>query len=364
MKWPNLAQVDKTLRELDPNAERLEDRSSDAMSYFTGMILPGTTLPWLIMNTLIDCDDGIEANALAALTHIHPNSGFQYRGTTYWSSTSIVGKVLAPTCREIAGWVGPVRPTADLPRVGIARIRQRRPKQVLTPNDVTTMMERSDPLGPPADSYPVEEYKLLFPDEDDLVDIVRVETLSLKAASINPPGAAADGRPLIYDSCVQFAIDGKSWPLRLTYDVSFIFACPCARGPHPLFFDYVYKEINVSEILNIRDWGGTYSRSGSVGSKQESVSNTGDDDSERVLVINAFGVADNEVLARAWCSHWGLSAIVADVEKTWYVHISHITCNYADMLFSMACAIREAYAACVNVCILVEGMDEYDDDWR
>jgi hypothetical protein len=317
MKWPNLAQVDKTLRETDPSAERLEDRSSDAMSYFTGVILPGTTLPWLIMNTLIDCDDGIEANALAALTHIHPNSGFQYRGVTYWSSTSIVGKVLAPTCREVAGWVGPALPTPDLPRLGIGRIRQRRPKQTLTPNDVTSMMERSDPLGPPADSYPVEEYKLLFPDEDDLVDIVRVETLSLKAVSPNALVAAAEGRPLVYDSCVQFAIDGKSWPLRLTYDVSFIFACPCARGPHPLFFDYVYKEINVSEILTIRDWGGNFSRSGSGESKSGSVSNVGDDDSERVLVINAFGVADNEVLARAWCSHWGLSAVVFDLEKTW-----------------------------------------------
>jgi hypothetical protein len=30
----------------------------------------------------------------------------------------------------------------------------------------------------------------------------------------------------------------------------------------------------------------------------------------------------------------------------------------------MACAIREAYAACVNVCIIVEGMTKYDDDWR
>jgi hypothetical protein len=45
--------------------------------------------------------------------------------------------------------------------------------------------------------------------------------------------------------------------------------------------------------------------------------NEEEDDDEKVLVVEAFGVRDNEVLARAWCSHWGLSAIVADVQKTW-----------------------------------------------
>ena len=29
---------------------------------------------------------------------------------------------------------------------------------------------------------------------------------------------------------------------------------------------------------------------------------------------------------------------------------------------SMACAIREAYAACLNVVILVEGRGDYEDD--
>lgn len=68
MKWPNLVKVDEVLKERDIHAKPLEDRSSDAMSYFTGMILPGTTMPWLIMNSLIDCDVDAGVNALAALT--------------------------------------------------------------------------------------------------------------------------------------------------------------------------------------------------------------------------------------------------------------------------------------------------------
>jgi hypothetical protein len=93
MKWPNLVKVDDVLKERDPKTKTIEDRSSDTMSYCTGVILPGVTLPWLVINSLIDCDDDAGATSLAALTHMYPHSGFQYRSTTYWSSTSIVGKV-------------------------------------------------------------------------------------------------------------------------------------------------------------------------------------------------------------------------------------------------------------------------------
>ncbi|KAF8864409.1 hypothetical protein BDZ45DRAFT_582087 [Acephala macrosclerotiorum] len=378
MKWPNLVKVDDILKGKDPNDGPLEDRSSDAMSYFTGVILPGPTLPWLIMNTIIDCDPDAGGNSLTTLTHIHPHSGFQYKSTTYWSSTSIVGKVIAPTCREIGGWIGPARPAPDLSRIQIARIHQRRPRQILNPDDIDSMTERSDPLGPPSRTYPISEYQLLLPDREpsELVDTVRIEKLALKPVSVTSAPENEQNkdsrRPLTYDAAVQFAIDGQSWPLRLSYDVSFIAACPCAgAGPHPLFFDYVYQAVKVDQILTIKDWGGINSsnslstssargnspspaangRSGSRNS-QLPVSSSAtlidgvakpaeredEDDNEKVLAIECFGVEDNEVLARAWCAHWGLSAVVADVERT-----------------CMGCAIREAYAACINVVILIEG---------
>ena len=65
----------------------------------------------------------------------------------------------------------------------------------------------------------------------------------------------------------------------------------------------------------------------------------------KVLVIEALGVSDNEVFARAWCADHGHSAIVANVRET-----------------CMACAIREAYAACVSVVIFTEGGKETEKD--
>lgn len=325
MKWPNLAKLDEVLRERDPDSPPLEDRSSDTMSYFTGMILPGVTLPWLVMNSVIDCDGDSGGNDLAALTHMHPNSGFQYKSTTYWSATSIVGKVLAPTCKQIAGWIGPARPAPDLGRVQIARIRQRKPKQRLMISDVESMTIRSDPLGPPSDSYPVAEYILpRSSQENDIVDTIRIEKLALKPISSMDPEGQDKNKPLTYDAAVQFAIDGRSWPLRLSYDVSLVAAYPCANGPHVLFHDYIYKAVRVDEILMIRDWGNLNAGNGSgVGSstagrsKSALGSEEDNDEREKVLVVHAEGVSDNEVLVRAWCSHWGLGAVVADVERTW-----------------------------------------------
>ncbi|KAL2149624.1 hypothetical protein VTH82DRAFT_8276 [Thermothelomyces myriococcoides] len=380
MKWPNLGETLDSLKRREEEST-LDLVSSHAMAFFSGLVLPGPTFPFLIMNALIDIDPDKATDDLTLLTHAHPSCGFQYRNSyTYWTATSIVGKVLAPTCRSLAGWVGPARPTTDLGRNQIARIRSRRPPaDRVTPEDVQSMPERSDPLGPPAQVFPVKEYALVSPDRDDdayLADLVRIELLSLRpcggggsSSNINngtaasgtpvsstpsspaPPGSSSSSRPpapatpRYYDAWVQFAIDGVSWPLRLAYDVSFISAWPCSDGPHPLFFDYAYTPVKADQLVKVRDWNGIASgggRNGTTGVSSPDALSGGDD--ERVLVVEAFGVPDNEVLARAWCAHWGLSAVVADLSKT-----------------CMACAIREAYAATVTVVILVDDEDRRDD---
>ncbi|KAH6608104.1 hypothetical protein Trco_004417 [Trichoderma cornu-damae] len=357
MKWPNLRETMESLRQKDEEFA-LDSISSDAFAYFSGLVLPGPTFSFLIMNTLIDLDPDPATNELALLSHVHPHSGFQYRNShTYWSASCIVGKVLAPTCHSVAGWVGPGRPTAELGRSQIARIRTRHPKQKMTREDVETMSARSDALGPRADAYPVREYKLPALDgARHVVDAVRMELLSFKPVAATGRESSAAG-PRLFDAQVQFAIDGVSWPLRLMYDVSFVSAWPCADGPHPLFYDYVYEFVKADEIVKVRNWGGLYGGDGQNSGPSSTASSPPpaadaanaavdrDVDDEKVLVVDAVGVRDNEVLARAWCAHWGLSAVVADVHKT-----------------CMACAIREAYAATLTVVILVQDQLHDDDE--
>ncbi|KAJ4307158.1 hypothetical protein N0V88_000537 [Collariella sp. IMI 366227] len=320
MKWPNLAATLSALKRRDADAT-LDLVSSHAMAFFSGLVLPGPTFPFLIMNSLIDIDPDKATDDLTLLTHAHPSCGFQYRNSyTYWTATSIVGKVLAPTCRSLAGWVGPARPTADLRRNQIARIRTRRvppattststSRAALTPEDLRSMSERSDPLGPPAQVFPVREYALLTPDRDDdayLADLVRIELLNLRPTQDNRPGSSSmpgtpvsflTNQPKYFDASIQFAIDGVSWPLRLAYDVSFVSAWPCSDGPHPLFFDYVFTPVKADQLVKVRDW-------------------------------NGVGYGDVEAGDGYWC---------------------------------MACAIREAYAATMTVVILVDDEQDRRDD--
>lgn len=108
--------------------------------------------------------------------------------------------------------------------------------------------------------------------------------------------------------------------------------------------------------MDIHDWGRQSGRinrpnssRSSPGKKALALTNgpktTAHEQITNVLAIEALGVSDNEVFARAWCAHHGHSAIVANIKET-----------------CMACAIREAYAACVSVVILTEGGINKEND--
>ncbi len=354
LKWPNMGEVEHVLEEKDGNEVPVENRSLDAWSWFSGVVLPGYTMPWLIMKALIDCDRGTRGR-LDRLSHKYPNSGFQYRANTYWSWQCIVGKVLgaAKGVNQVGGWIGPCIYTPELERIQCVQIRQKPPQRPLIRlKDVASMAERSSPLGPPGDSYPVDDYELILPDFEDIVDTVRLEKLSFK-----PGGVPANSEaPPFYDCAATFAYDGQSWDIRLRYDVSFVSAAHCHSGPHVLFYDYTYRAIKIDKLLELDGWGpkiksatgAETSFSSSEGASSfhchgnapppPPLGSTDDGDEDKVLVVEAFGVPDNAVCARSWCAHFGLSAITANVRTT-----------------CMACAIREAYAARLVVVVLTEG---------
>jgi hypothetical protein len=235
LKWPNMDEVEYVLDEADKAEKALEDRSADAMSWFSGIILPGRTLPWLIMNSLIDCDRDT-GDALKFLTHMQPASGFQYRANTYWSAQCIVGKVLgaARGVNQIAGWVGPCIYTPDLKRTECVKVKQLASLDPrLDSGDVDSLGERTNPLGPIEETYPVDDYEVPMPDTEDVTDLIRIEKLGFQSLKEQPASSKRiPGAPLVFDAAIFFACGGKSWPMKLRYDVDFIHAFPCHQGPH------------------------------------------------------------------------------------------------------------------------------------
>ncbi|KAK8200056.1 uncharacterized protein BKA78DRAFT_245414 [Phyllosticta capitalensis] len=352
LKWPGLDEVNHILDEKDRNEMVVEERSADAMTWFTGVVLPGPTLPWLLMNSLIDCDRDT-GPSLKYLTHVVPASGFQYKSVTYWSYRSIVGKVLGASrgVSQVAGWIGPCNFSPDLKRIECVKVKQSSPPEFkLFKLDVVTMKERTEPLGPADLQYPVDDFELVMPELEEVTNDIRVQKLSFTPVKDQSMSRQGEGAPLWWDAAIIFACGGESRSLRLRYDVDFVAAYPCHQGPHVLFYDYSYRAVRVDDgLLDIVEWGRRPTRAstghGSGSSSRDSSKTTlvtqtepANTYLECVLVVEALGVSDNEVLARAWCAHNGHSAIVANIQKT-----------------CMACAIREAYAACIGIVILTEG---------
>lgn len=347
-------EVEYTLSEEEDPNELLEDRSINCMSWFTGLLLPGKSMPWIVMNALTDCDPDVPEE-FHNLSQATPNVGFQYKGHTYWSWECIVGKVLgaAAGVAQIAGWIGPCSASADLDRSEMAVINQIPPRgNKITPSDARSMAQNSDPLGAHQTTYPVDDYVLPIPNTDDPVEDIRIERLNFSPAACNPKGIHAIGRlgeggspsqrkpVVVFDASITFAITvehrARSWKVSLRHDTPFIAAYPCQKGPHVLFCEYQHRIIFADKLVEMPFWGASGGGSGEDSEPEEgggSQNNPGG--VEEVLVVEAFGVPDNEVFARAWCSFWGLPAITADINTT-----------------CMACAVREAYAALVSVVIL------------
>jgi hypothetical protein len=337
--------------EQDDPEEYLEDRSTNCMSWFTGLLLPGKSMPFILMNALIDCD-GEPPAEFHNLCHTATNIGFQYRGCTYWSWECIVGKVLgaAAGVTQIAGWIGPCSASADLDRSQVALINQALPKcNRLTPSDIRNMAANSDPIGDPQSSYPVTDYLQVVVSSNDPVDSIRIERLNFAPAASSDPSdahrqaleAAAPKSITLFDASITFAVTvekrARSWKVSLRHDTPFVAAYPCQNGPHVLFADYQFQKVRVDGLVDIQNWGASGEKNSDLEDSEDEVGDDGGGELEEVLVIEAFGVPDNEVFARAWCSFWGLPSVTADLSKT-----------------CMACAVREAYAALVSVVILVD----------
>ncbi|KAF8468440.1 hypothetical protein BDZ91DRAFT_722654 [Kalaharituber pfeilii] len=186
LKWPNMHEVSYALSEEDDPAKVLEDRTVNCMSWFTGLILPGRSMPYIIMNALTDCDIDTPPN-FRDIPSTAPNVGFQYRGHTYWHWECIVGKVLgaAKGVNQICGWLGPCISSPDLDRAEIAYINQIKPTNIikLTAADVRNMQAASDPLGPESKTaYLTMDYDLIIPDREVVTDTIRIERLNFVPA--------------------------------------------------------------------------------------------------------------------------------------------------------------------------------------
>ena len=399
MKWVDIGNVERMLEQDSDGGIPLEFHNAYTSSWITGTILPGESACWLAMKCLIDCDPTI-MDEPPGFDRMEPSFGFQYAGSTYWFFQSIVAKVLGAYqgVNQDYGWVGHCIPSEDLSALQTLLVHTEQVPVRPSKSRVKNMAARSAPLGPSALTYPIRDYELPLPlaaDSSCIVDSIRIQKLALTTHSLQlslptPSNDYDDNdNPTTYNAAIVFAVENQIFPIRLRYNVSFIYAPRCLGGPHPLFWDYAYRTIRVDELLlDLRGWNGvfvdedddddddhdltaatpaeaetpTQESSSSFTSSDTSTTNESDKfphshppsahhhhhtnrktktssktkkihpppPPSSILVVQAFGPSDNEVLARAWAAHIGFSAIVARSGET-----------------CVACAVRMAFAASV-----------------
>lgn len=112
---------------------------------------------------------------------------------------------------------------------------------------------------------------------------------------------------------------------------------------HPLHVSYRHQIIPVTEVLDPKfkiPFAMSASKlptcSSSTLLRDGHDEGTDYDDSKTVLVLDARGISDSQLLARAWCADKGLHAVIGRVERT-----------------CLACCIREARGLGINIVVRV-----------
>ncbi|CUS09439.1 unnamed protein product, partial [Tuber aestivum] len=301
-------------------------------TYFSGLILPGEGLPHFLISTLLESDaSAVEKLGFQANLY----SGFQYDGSTWWSSFSTVGKVLAgyEGSREVGGWIGPCL-GSGLGEIGMVddgwvdlvtmqldeEPRAKRPYAI---------KEESNPLGKgPKGSRTVLSTDFTMPrDEVDEEERVILEGLVFKdvARESGEPTGEPTGEPLRYEVELHFSVLplNEKLEIKLAHDVFFISSFPCVEPPASK------NSVETGHLLH-KNFS---CRSVAIDALAEETFK----DRNSILVIEAGGVdGGSEVLARAWCSMIGTHAIIGRKGRT-----------------CLGCCVREARGLGIGVVIRI-----------
>ena len=210
--------------------------------------------------------------------------------------------------------------------------------QILKKTGVNSVLARSNTLGPEADYYSTELYEHVSLDTRNVVDTIKFKDLALTPIVCRQPNPS--NGILLCKASLNFNFYENPWPLRLLYDVTFISAAKCRQGPHFLWKDYHYRAVKIDDLPAIRSFNGIAAdQPACIANGPVDTLFPGRDESMNyfVLVIDDLGEPDNEVFARAWCSHMDLSAVVVDIRRS-----------------CVSCGVREAYAAGAPVVITTD----------
>lgn len=298
-------------------------------TYFTGLILPGEGLSHFLISTLLE-NDTAATEKLGYQTNLY--NGFQYEGSTWWSSYSIVGKVLAgyEGSKEVAGWIGPC-PGSGLGEEGMIEdgwvdiVTMQPDEEEPRVANPSAIKEDSNPLGKgPKGTREILSTDFTIPsDEFDQEERVTLEGLVFKVTSRDEDEFSGPFARFDVEVHLSILSTNEKRAINLRHDVFFVSSFPCLETPsvdlvnssHPLHKDFSFQSIPVEQLT------------------EDHFKERNDD----VIVIQVGGSdGGGQVLARAWCAMAGMHAVVGRKGRT-----------------CLSCCIREARGLGVGVVIRI-----------
>jgi hypothetical protein len=207
-------------------------------SYLTGLILPGEAITHFLISTLLENDSIAIAN-LGDSANLY--GGFTFGGRTFWSKTSIVGRIMAGVkgSAECMGWIScPKLPENTSERWYSIHSELIPPENRLRVRDGSDSVSQDSAIVPAGSLDQIKSEHFVLPTDLEPSATSFLAFSQWELTPINPDlidGDSSSGPPTESDihapSMTFVSSDGvASHTLTLTYDVQFVTSWPCTTA--------------------------------------------------------------------------------------------------------------------------------------
>ncbi|KAF2178704.1 hypothetical protein K469DRAFT_642225 [Zopfia rhizophila CBS 207.26] len=207
-------------------------------SYLTGLILPGEAISHFLISTLLE-NDKLAIATLGESANLY--GGFIYAARSWWSKTSVVGRVLACVegAVECMGWISVTRlpedPADGWYAVNSEQIQSEQPPRISVEQDVVA---RDSAIIPGGDVNNVKPEDISLPLDPSTPPVPSIELASwsltpfISELSDNDSlGSSSELESYTATLTFTSVSNPANYTLALTYDIHFIPSYPCTPPP-------------------------------------------------------------------------------------------------------------------------------------
>ncbi|EGE03427.1 hypothetical protein TEQG_02463 [Trichophyton equinum CBS 127.97] len=321
MEWEYLDETRELSEQASWKYKSLFQSSGLATDWSYGLTLPGKWISFKIMATLIHSSPSTRQLGPAQ----DYEDGVSLPAKSYFRLRTVLGRVLGchPGCKSICGWIGPCPPINFISSQPVSASVEAR--------YIRLKARKIPPLRyPPRTSekavdqtYYHYQFKFMSqqPDEETSKYMKSIHdpnqwitpqppfrqssTIAMKSVNLENIPAEDSNQALVestteYQSSITFEVDGSLVTYTLLTNPVFTSPPACRPGPHGEQHKVHFRELHrfsrqhVYNVTRLGEYLGTPS----------------EEDAIDIMVINATGTGDAEMLARAWCAERGKKAVI------------------------------------------------------